>query len=205
MTGNEGNLQSTPGGESEVEAEDKALMARITQKRDAMAMEQLYVRYRPRLMGFLRRLTFDDDLIEEAYNDVMVKVWDKAHQYQGRSKVSSWIFSIAYRTCLRMVKKQQRRDKIIDLVGQDLPDFADASEESEVDDKLIQAAVQQLPAKQRIVIELCYFQGYSMEEIGQIVSCPQNTVKTRLHHARKKIRQMLEPGDLLLESGVRNS
>ena len=177
---------------------------RIAQMRDNAAMERLYVRYRPRLMGFLRRLTFDEDVLEEAYNDVMVKVWDKAHQYQGRSKVSSWIFSIAYRTCLRMVKKQQRRDKIIELVGDDLPDFAEVGEQSNLDDKQIQAAVQRLPAKQRIVIELCYFEGYSIAEIGEIVRCPQNTVKTRLHHARKKIKQILESAEAMLDSGVRS-
>lgn len=187
-----------------VDAADRELMERLAGCRDHAAMEQLYLRYRPRLLGFLRRLTDDQDVREEAYNDIMVKVWEKAHQYQGRSKVSSWIFSIAYRTCLRMVKKQQRRDKVIQLVGQDLPEIAQAEEDGQFDDKQIQAAVRGLPAKQRIVVELCYFEGYSLEEIGRIVKCPQSTVKTRLHYARKKIQQMLEIADALFEAGIRN-
>ncbi len=178
-------------------------MSRIAADRDVAAMEAIYLRYRPRLVGFLRRLTRDDDLIEESYNDVMVAVWEKAHQYQARSKVSSWIFSIAYRSCLRMVKKQQRRDAVINLVGQELPEFEQALEEPEIDGELLRAAIKKLPAKQRLVVELCYFEGYSTEEIGAIVKCPVNTVKTRLHHARLKVRGLLEASQLGMQPGSR--
>lgn len=178
--------------ESEPDSADIKLITRIAVARDSGAMEVLYIRYRPRLVGFLHRLTHDNDLIEESYNDVMVRVWEKAHQYQGHSKVSSWIFSIAYRTCLRLVKKQKRRDTFFELVGQDLPEAEVVHEESSIDDELLNKQIKKLPAKQRLVIELCYFEGYSMDEIGKIVDVPVNTVKTRLHHARKKIRIALE-------------
>ena len=92
--------------------------------------------------AFLRRLTRDDELIEEAYNDVMVLVWEKAHQYQARSKVSSWIFSIAYRACLRMVKKQNRRDTFLELVGQDTPDIVEEAEDTSENFDHINAAIQ---------------------------------------------------------------
>lgn len=200
MTIKEPNTAASPAEEGE--SHDRELLRRLAESRDPAAMEQLYKRYRPRLMGFLRRLTTDEEVREEAYNDIMVKVWEKAHQYQGRSKVSSWIFSIGYRTCLRMVKKQQRRDKVITLVGQELPEFVEDNDLAEVDDKQIQAAVRRLPAKQRIVVELCYFEGYSLEEIGGILKCPQNTVKTRLHYARKKLQNMLETADSLSNAGI---
>lgn len=172
---------------------DRELMARITEARDVAAMEALYVRFKPRLMSFLRRLTRDEMVLEEAYNDVMVAVWRKSHQYEARSKVSSWIFSIAYRICLRMVKKQSRRDATFELRGDELPDLAapELDTAPEGADDLV-AAVKHLNPKHRIVIELCYFEGYSLEEIAQIVDCPQNTVKTRLYHARNKLRSTIE-------------
>ena len=172
---------------------DRELIARITADRDVAAMEALYVRFKPRLMSFLRRLTNDETLLEEAYNDVMVMVWRKSHQYEARSKVSSWIFSIAYRACLRMVKKQSKRDATFELVGDELPDIAapDEAASPEGADELI-AAVQHLKPNHRLVIELCYFEGHSLDEIAQIVGCPANTVKTRLHHARNKLRAIIE-------------
>ncbi len=192
------NGRNTMSSEEEIQRDrsDRALIERISSSRDHTAMETLYVQYRPRLGSFLRRLTYDDNLIEEAYNDVMLKVWNKAHQYQGQSKVSSWIFSIAYRTCLRMVKKQKFRQGILDVLGQnstpnDAPDNMLLDETTEQAD-LIGQALETLSAKHRLVIELCYFGGYSTEEVSQIANCPTNTVKTRLHHARKKIRTFVE-------------
>jgi len=182
--------------ESRRDNADRALIERITAGRDHTAMETLYVQYRPRLGSFLRRLTYDNSLIEESYNDVMLKVWDKAHQYKGQSKVSSWVFSIAYRTCLRMVKKQNVRQRPFDMFGgrdvaTDIP--GDISVDGSIEQTdLISRAIDTLSAKHRLVIELSYFSGYSTEEVGQIVHCPTNTVKTRLHHARKKIRSFVE-------------
>jgi len=190
---------------------DRATLQRIAADRDIVAMEQLYNEYRPRLTSFLRRLSRDDGLIEEAYNEVMIKVWEKAHQYQGRSKVSSWVFSIGHRTCLRMVVKQQKREQVVELAGDDLPEVADGSSgfespldagDAAFDAAQMNAAIRKLPAKQRMVIELCYFEGYSTEEIGRIVDCPTNTVKTRLHHARKKIQSFLEKTDASLALGA---
>ncbi len=186
--------QITPSSEEEThrDQKDRELIERISSARDHTAMEILYVQYRPRLGGFLRRLTYDNSLIEEAYNDAMLKVWHKAHQYQGQSKVSSWVFSIAYRTCLRMVQKQKLRQSVQDVFGQsDLPRSTSLYESVEQAD-LIGSALEILSAKHRLVIELSYFSGYSTEEVGQIVQCPANTVKTRLHHARKKIRAFVE-------------
>ena len=57
---------------------------------------------------------------------------------------------------------------------------------------LLNKAIKHLPAKQQMVIELSYFQEYSIQEIALIANCPVNTVKTRLHHARQKIRAFMD-------------
>ncbi len=183
------------------DAHDRELMVRITRQRDTAALEALYVRFRPRLKSFLRRLTHDEALIEEAYNDVMVTVWRKSHQYEARSKVSSWVFSIAYRACLRMVKKQQKRDATFEMSGDDLADYAapEAPADTEGADALV-AAVKQLKPNHRLVIELCYFEGHQLGDIAQIVGCPTNTVKTRLHHARKNLRKIMETAQERLDT-----
>jgi len=165
------------------DAHDRELMSRITNQRDTAALEALYVRFKPRLTSFLRRLTNDEGLLEETYNDVMVTVWRKSHQYEARSKVSS----------LRMVKKQQKRDATFEMSGDDLPDFAAPETPPSADgaDALV-AAVKLLKPNHRLVIELCYFEGYQLSDIAKIVGCPTNTVKTRLHHARKKLKTIIE-------------
>ncbi|MEL6869149.1 MAG: sigma-70 family RNA polymerase sigma factor [Pseudomonadota bacterium] len=171
---------------------DKALLRRIADEQDSAALQTLYRRYAPRVTGFLRRMTQDSGLIEEAYNDVMLTVWKKASQYRAESKASSWVFSIAYRVCLRMVKKQKFRAGVLDMLQKERQ-----SEGFEVDrtverSDLIQAALEKLSIPHRLVIELSYFRDFSTEEIAEIVGCPRNTVKTRLFHARKQVRSFVE-------------
>ena len=177
---------------------DKALLRQITEDRSTVAMQSFYDSYRSRLVPFLRRMTQDHTLIEETYNDVMLTLWNKSDQFKGNSKVSSWVFSIAYRVCLRLIKKQQFRQKVLDnflfFKEEENEEQQEAGNDEEGD--LLNRAIKSLPAKQRIVIELSYFQGYSTQEIGEIADCPTNTVKTRLHHARQKIRAFMDTAKL---------
>ncbi len=173
---------------------DKALLRQITEDRSTVAMQSLYNSYRSRLVPFLRRMTADHTLIEETYNDVMLTLWNKSDQFKGNSKVSSWIFSIAYRICLKLIKKQQFRQKVLDnfLFFKEEEDSVESINNESNEANLLKQAIHSLPAKQRIAVELSYFEGYSTQEIGDIANCPANTVKTRLHHARQKIKAYID-------------
>ena len=142
-------------------------------------------------------MTKDHALIEETYNDVMLILWNKSDQFKGNSKVSSWIFSIAYRTCLKLIRKQQFRQKVLDnfLFAKEEDNIEPVPSENKEAD-LLNKAIKSLPAKQRIAVGLSYFEGYSVQEIGEIANCPANTVKTRLHHARQKIKAYIEAANL---------
>ena len=102
-----------------------------------------------------------------------------------------------------MVKKQSRRDATFELSGDELPDIVAPEEEAVTDNAAeLVVAVRGLSPKHRMVIELCYFEGRSLDEIGEIVDCPANTVKTRLHHARKKLRTIIEVARARLNAEV---
>ena len=182
------------------EQRDARLLGRIAKERDRAAMRELYQLYHLRLRGFLRRLTTDDAVIDETYNDVMLKVWDKAAQFRAESQVSSWIFSIAYRLCIKVLKRERRKASLIDRLRRE-PSVASATHPDTFEDEdLVNRALQDLSIRHRIVIELAYFEGYSTEEISRITRCPRGTVKTRLHHARHRIRHKID--QLTRTSGV---
>ena len=170
---------------------DRGLIAQIAEARDTAAMKRFYEQYRPRLIPFFYRLTRDDQMVEDVFNEVMLKIWDSAYQYRGQSKVSTWVYTIAYRACLRVLKKQRSGWRLFES-REDLDEFHDDGNNEVPEQQALRAAIQRLSGEHRMVIELCYFQGYALEDISHIVNCPLNTVKTRLHHARKKMRQMLE-------------
>ena len=171
------------------EAAQAALVAAAA-RGSIQAFEALYRIYHPRLARFLERLTHRPQLAEELLNDTMLTVWHKARTYNGHSKVSTWIFAIAYRKALKA------RKRLDDPVGAD-PDAQDtgATPEGELQQlelsARISAAVRTLSAEQRAVIQLNYFHGFDYPEIAAIVDCPLGTVKTRMFHARRKLERLL--------------
>lgn len=171
-------------------AREVELIARIA-KGDRKAFEDLYGIYHRRLARFLTRLTKRYDVAEEVINDTFYIVWSKAADFRGDSQPSTWILGIAYRKARNAFRSSSR---ILAMENPEAPLPPLTTEESlrteELRDWLVRALAQ-LPIEQRLAVELCYELGYSCEEISTIMSCPVNTVKTRLFHARAKLQKLL--------------
>ena len=166
---------------------DDELLILIGNERDTTALTELYVRYKRPLGRFLQRGMNETKLVEEIYNDVMLTIWSSACKFRGESKVSTWIFGIAFRARLAQTKKESRHNHIC------FEDFlSNSSEQNTTLCESIHAAMIELSEPHQTVIELSYFHGYSTAEIATIVGCPQNTVKTRLYYARQKLKASLE-------------
>jgi RNA polymerase sigma-70 factor (ECF subfamily) len=157
---------------------------------DREALRELYLTYHQRLARFLMRFTRRDDLVEEAINDTLYVVWCKAGEFRGDSRLSTWIMGIAYRCALKTLRRRGHQlAHAVQIEDEPLPapDELDAAETRE----WVALAMQHLSADQRLTMELAYGQGHSCEEISQIMDCPVSTVKTRMYHARTKLRTLL--------------
>ena len=180
------------------EALDLALMARIV-ARDLAAFETLYRIYDPRLGRFLGLMIARRAIVEEVLNDTMLVVWNRAATYNRQSKVSTWIFAIAYRTALKALHRHD--EPLADPT--DEPAAEQPGPERRRSDGESRAALlhalDMLSREQRSVLVLTYFHELPYAEIAQIMSCPVDTVKTRVFHARRRLRALLsgELGDWL--------
>lgn len=154
---------------------------------DRTAFKELYLIYHRRLARFLMRMTSRHDLIEEVINDTLWTVWLKAGDFRGDSLVSTWIVGITYR---RALKALRRHGTARPMLLEEVAVAPDAQLEDENRQWLGQALAE-LPLEQRMVMEFSYLLGHSCEEIAQIMQCPVNTVKTRMFHAREKLRRSL--------------
>lgn len=172
---------------------DADLIARLCDA-DEYALEQLYHHYYPRLFRFIARITRHDGLIDEIINDVMYVVWEKAATYDPRCKPSTWIFGIAFNKARQAFRNAGRPEEIsFDEIDEDSSWLGkqDAGlHQLEMDDWLL-SALGGLSPEHRAVIELTYYEGLHYTEIAAIMDCPENTVKTRMHHARKKLAVIL--------------
>ncbi|HEX7113298.1 MAG TPA: sigma-70 family RNA polymerase sigma factor [Mizugakiibacter sp.] len=171
--------------------DEAALVARVAAA-DRTAFEALYRAYYPRLRRFLERMTRRLPLVEEVLNDTMMVVWRRAHTYDRVSKVSTWIFAIAYRQALKALS---RVDDAVPPADGDEAVPAHAQPESVLQREQWRAHLGQalgaLSAEQRAVIELTYYNGYACREVAEIMGCPVDTVKTRMFYARRKLKTLL--------------
>ena len=165
---------------------ERALLARVA-ARDAEAMRQLYQLYHRRLARFLVRLTTRYDLAEEIINDTFWVVWQHAADFREASQVSTWIMGIAYRRALKTL----RRVRPEHTVDGELPEQIDEPWQQCELSEWLGVGLAKLPHEQRAVLELAYHAGHTCEEIAAIMQCPVNTVKTRMFHARRKLKDLL--------------
>jgi RNA polymerase sigma-70 factor (ECF subfamily) len=130
-------------------------------------------------------------VVEEVLNDAMLVVWRKAGSFNGQSKVSTWIFSIAYRKALKAIG---RFDEPVESDDRDFESTLPGPEDTLMQKQrwaLLLQQIGRMSTEQRTVIELTYYHGCAYREIAQIMGCPVDTVKTRMFHARKRLRQFL--------------
>lgn len=180
MTSKMGDTVPTSNGQ------EAALLQRIAAQHRG-SFEQLFSCYHPRVFKFVFRLTRSYSAADELANDVLLTVWQSAGQFRAESKVSTWIFGIAYRKSLRYLRK--RKLKVFSVLEQDaLADDMDSNVERQ---DWVQQAIQKLPAKQKLTVMLVYYLGLSCEETAAITGSPVSTVKTRMFHARRKLKTHL--------------
>jgi RNA polymerase sigma-70 factor, ECF subfamily len=184
-----------PQGEREPETvrddtRDRELLRQIAAG-ERRALERLYFDYHGRLGQFLSRLTARRDAIEEAINDTFWIVWQKASQFRGDSRASTWIMGIAWRCGLKALRRSgplppEHGESLLEV----LPSIDNTLATEELREWL-DSGLRSLPFEQRATMELAYFLGHSCEEIGAIMGCPVNTVKARMFQARIKLRNLL--------------
>lgn len=175
-----------------------ALLHRIAEK-DRAAFEELYTLYYRRLFSYLFKLTRRAEMVEEVLNDVMVVIWRKAASFDGRSRPSTWIFGIAYHKAMKALAQRRPRQSP-EWSGDDAGHQpAEPVDHDQPENLLVRRelattlgrALLEISAEQRAVVELTYYHGLSYQEISEVVGCPVNTVKTRMFHARRRLRDLL--------------
>lgn len=174
-----------------VDASDARLISAIAGG-DRHAFELLYRSYFPRLTRFLNGITRNVQLIEEIVNDTMLVVWQKASRFDGTCKPSTWVFAIAYRNARKAIRGL---DEPVDAD----PDLAEGDAGCGPEQEMIRhrlqhavgAALDHLPAAQATVVRLAYHHDMGYADIAAVMDCPVNTVKTRMFHARRRLRELL--------------
>jgi RNA polymerase sigma-70 factor (ECF subfamily) len=181
--------------------EDDLELIRRVGRHDREAFEKLYYRHAPGLGRYAFKLLRRREAVDEVINDVMLAVWQHAGRFDdGVSTVSAWLFGITHNKVSKMLEGTAKRERA--LAAAEAEPKADGGQEPEgaaIGHELgaaMATALRQLSSDHRAVIELAFGQGQSYQEIASVLGCPVNTVKTRMHYARKLLGQLLKRNDV---------
>jgi RNA polymerase sigma-70 factor (ECF subfamily) len=172
---------------------DEVLIGRIANG-DRLAMQVLYARYHVRVFRFVVRMVRDESTAEDLISEVFLDVWRQAGRFEGRSAVSTWMLSIARFKALSALRRRPEQE-LDDQVAEAIEDTADDPHTAlEKKDKgaILRKCLTGLSAEHREIIDLVYYHGKSVEEVAEIVGIPENTVKTRMFYARKRLAELLK-------------
>ncbi len=184
-------------------ASDEALLQQIA-RAETQALSELYDRYGRLIYSLAVRVVGEGETAEEITQDVFVKVWRNAHTYQPElGRPVTWLVSIARHRAIDVLRRRRvRADGYLETAEiEGFPLKSNAEEEPEPQTERdssrerINRAISSLPAEQRIVLLLAYFEGLSHSELAERLNEPLGTVKTRLRLGLQKLRQLLESDD----------
>jgi RNA polymerase sigma-70 factor (ECF subfamily) len=177
--------------------EDLGLLERI-RRGDNEGAAELFERYAPALLRFTDRMLSDRSAAEEVTQEVFVKVISRAHQYDGRAGVASWLFAIAANAC-RDRRRRDRRAAVVPLDVVPEPrsrgEGIEATLVSEERRQAVRKALAELSEEQREALVLARYHGMPYAEIAQTLGISVGAVKTRIFRAVETLKAHFSEGE----------
>jgi RNA polymerase sigma-70 factor (ECF subfamily) len=182
---------------------DRALMKRVVAG-DQGALEELMQRWKRPVYSLALRILRNPELAEEVSQDVFLKVWKHSAVFEEqRGAFSSWVLTMTHHGSIDALRRAKARGSQVtntldNIVAATLP--SPRPSVSTWQKMKLEQALETLPAKQREVVELAYFGGYTRDEMSKILGEPVGTVKTRLRDAVQKLSAVFRDPEEALQS-----
>lgn len=176
---------------------DENILINAIKNGDTRAYAQLVDRYKDLVYTLALRMLKQREEAEEVAQDTFIKVFKSLDKFKGDSKFSTWIYRVAYNTCLDNIKKNKKHlnNVAIDEFTFNKLDTIDNALDHIINEErsvLIKNCIDKLPEDSSALLTLFYFEELSLEEISKIINIEANTVKVKLFRARKKLAVILE-------------
>ena len=160
---------------------------------DKHAMQILFARHNVRIFRFLLRFVRDRSGAEDLLSEVFLDVWRQAGRFQGRSQVTTWLLAIARNKALSALQRRANEELDEDAAAaiENPQDNPEVTLQKRQKAEILLNCLTQLSPAHREVTDLVYYHEKSIDEVAEITGVPQNTVKTRMFYARKRIAELL--------------
>jgi RNA polymerase sigma-70 factor (ECF subfamily) len=184
-------------------SDDAKTVARGLHRRDPELLDRLIEQYQYRLFRYLVYLTASRERAEDFFQETWIRVLERGHQYDGKSKFEAWLFAIARHLVIdwQRQKKMQSLDAMTDPEGGAPVEIADENEPTPLAlvltrerETKVQASLEQVPTIYREVLLLRFQEELKLEEIAGVLETPISTVKSRLYRGLESLKGLLQGG-----------
>ncbi len=153
------------------------------------AFKAVFIRYHPMVRGVLYRICGDSEL-EDLTQEVFMTIWRKFSSFENRSHPKTWVYRICVNKGIdHLRKKKVRKEDVFEHPIEEHPD----PKSSYIEEKLlVEKALESLSEEHRLVLILHIFEELTLEDISEVLEIPVGTVKSRIYHAKQKIRAFLK-------------
>jgi RNA polymerase sigma-70 factor (ECF subfamily) len=160
---------------------------------DKHAMRMLFARHNVRVYRFLLRFVANEATAEDLVSEVFLDVWRQAGKFQARSQVSTWLLAIARYKALALLRRRSTEELDEEQAGaiEDPAPNPEVIIENRQKTEILRKCLAQLSPTHREVIDLVCYHEKSIDEVAEITGVPQNTAKTRMFYARKRIAELM--------------
>lgn len=179
----------------EADPREETVLVERLRRGETTAVAEIYDRHHAKVFAFARRLIGDPEVARDLVHDVFVALPKAARRFRGEASIETFLLSIAINHARQHVRAAARRRKAFERFGKEprndvtWPD--EASHRRTLAEELSRA-LDLLPLEQRVAFVLCEVEERTSREVAAIVEAPEGTVRTRLFHAKRKLREELE-------------
>jgi RNA polymerase sigma-70 factor, ECF subfamily len=172
------------------------LLGRIEQA-DEAAFKELYRAFSRRLYAYVLRQLGDPSQAEEIVSDTLYEVWRQPARFRGESQFSTWLIGVARNKVLMAFRsrkpdaKHDDLDDVAETVAADDPSAFEILAQQQRHEG-VRHCMGKLSNEHRECVHLVFYEGMPLAEVAALQACPENTVKTRLFHARQKLKNCLK-------------
>ena len=166
---------------------DEAIIQCVQAGRGQEAFERLVPAYRRRVFGLAYSILRDRAAAEDLAQEVFVKLWQALPRYDGRARLSTWIYAITRNAAVSALRARRRSVSLSDAAVMSEVEGLAAEAAAEPEEQELRRRIESLPEKQRQAVTLYYLDERTVEEVAEMMGLPANTVKTHLHRARASL------------------
>jgi RNA polymerase sigma-70 factor (ECF subfamily) len=170
---------------------DEAIIQLVRDGRGQEAFERLVPAYRRRVFGLAYSILRDRAAAEDLAQEVFVKLWQALPRYDGRARLSTWIYAITRNAAISALRSRRRTASLSDPAVRERVEGIAAAPAAAPGEPELHRRIEALPEKQRQAVTLYYLDERPVEEVAEMMGLPANTVKTHLHRARASLAAAL--------------